>query len=141
AKVVGTAALEGGQEALQEVISAKAQGKKVDRNAVAESGAMGAIMGAGMTAATHLGETVAERNSRRHDPITQALGEDGDPVDIVTSNVRQRMSQDLKNEVNDMEEKLKEQGKSPDEIQNHINNFIQTTDEGAALFEVEANRI
>lgn len=50
----GSAALEGGQEALQEVISAHAQGKKVDPAAWKEAGALGAIMGGGMTAATHL---------------------------------------------------------------------------------------
>ena len=61
ASTAGSTALEGGQEAVQQIIQDNALGNKHDWNSIAEQGAIGGIMGGVPTAVSHLAEGIQHR--------------------------------------------------------------------------------
>jgi hypothetical protein len=138
--LAGSAAIEGGQEAGQEVISAHAKGEKVDKNAMAESFAVGALMGgvsglAGVGGESHdIHAPDPQEPQRRR--AEQILG-GADPYTVIRTAVRNRMSDDLKSEADNVRDQLESQGLDPDEIDRQVDEFIATTDEGEKLFQEE----
>jgi hypothetical protein len=134
------------------MIQDNAQNKKTDWNSALEQGALGAVMGGGMTAATHaidkvnnrqINEASQESQPENADPfhsIRQQLG-GADPQTIISNNVRNRMSDELKNTVDDLRDNLEQNGLPPEEIDGHLNDFISTTEEGKSLIEEETNRL
>lgn len=152
--LAATAALEGGQEAGQEIISAHAQGNKVNKNAMWESAAVGTIMGAGMgTVGALSGTDPAPGETPNPAPITgpsreeslahanQILGEGANPNLIIRTNTRQRMSEGLRNDFEDYRDHLEGQGYEQEEIENHLDDYIESTDEGKQLMDEETEAL
>lgn len=127
--IAGSAAIEGGQEVGQELISANALGEEAPSHSLWESFAVGALMGGGMSAVGQMGS---------REEAERILG-GADPNTVIRNDVRNLLNDQERAELNDVRDQLEANGITGEELENQLDEFIATLPRADELIQ-EATR-